>query len=290
MSAKYLSGKEVAAAVNERTAARASELRSQGIVPGLGTILVGDDPTSEGYVRKKHELCAELGIQSFHRRVAPDEGQAGLLRAIEEFNENPEVDAYILQYPVPEGFDFNDAVLHILPEKDADGLHPVNLGKLVLQEPGPVPCTPAGIVAMFEHYGIHIAGKEVVVVGRGPTLGRPLALLLSTKGEWTNAAVTVVHSGVKNVADFTRRADVVVCAVGIPSFITPEMVRPGSVVVSGGLSWEGRRLLPDVDESVEEVAGWITPRLGGVGPTTVAMLLKNTVDAAMRRRKAVSQA
>lgn len=283
MSAKLLSGVEVAASINERTAAQVRELRQKGIVPGLGTILVGDDPASAGYVRKKHELCAQLGIESFHRQVAVEEGQEGLLRAIEEFNEDPRIDAYIVQYPVPEGFDFNEAMLRIRPDKDADGMHPVNLGKLVLQAPGPLPCTPAGIVAMFEYYGIRIAGKEVVVVGRGPTLGRPLALLLSSKGEWTNAAVTVVHSGVKDIGSFTRRADVVVSAVGIPSIITPDMVKPGAVVVSGGITWEGRRLLPDVDESVGEVASWITPRLGGVGPTTVAMLMKNTVEAAQRR-------
>jgi methylenetetrahydrofolate dehydrogenase (NADP+)/methenyltetrahydrofolate cyclohydrolase len=181
---------------------------------------------------------------------------------------------------VPDGFDAGEALALMGPAKDADGLHPVNLGKLVLQEPGPVPCTPAGIQAMFVHYGIDIAGKEVVVVGRGPTLGRPLALLLTLKQPGANAAVTVVHSAVPNLADYTRRADVVVAAVGIPSFVTPDMVRPGAVVVSGGITWEGRRLLADVDESVAEVAGWVTPRLGGVGPTTVAMLLRNTVAAA----------
>jgi methylenetetrahydrofolate dehydrogenase (NADP+)/methenyltetrahydrofolate cyclohydrolase len=168
------------------------------------------------------------------------------------------------------------------PAKDADGLHPVNLGRLVLQEDGPVPCTPAGIQAMLVHYGIETAGRHVVVVGRGPTLGRPLALLLTTKQPGANAAVTVVHTGVPDIGAYTRQADIVVAAVGAPSCVTPDMVRPGAVVVSGGISWEGRRLLPDVDESVGEVASWVTPRLGGVGPTTVAMLLRNTVAAAER--------
>jgi methylenetetrahydrofolate dehydrogenase (NADP+)/methenyltetrahydrofolate cyclohydrolase len=167
------------------------------------------------------------------------------------------------------------------PAKDADGLHPTNLGRLVLQEPGPVPCTPAGIVAMLAHYGVETSGKNAVVVGRGPTLGRPMALMLSNKG--ADAAVTVVHSRVANLADYTLRADIVIGAVGIPNFITPDMVKPGAAVVSGGITWEGKKLLPDVAEAVGEVAGWITPRLGGVGPTTVAMLLKNTVDAAERR-------
>jgi methylenetetrahydrofolate dehydrogenase (NADP+)/methenyltetrahydrofolate cyclohydrolase len=178
--------------------------------------------------------------------------------------------------------DFNAALLAMAPNKDADGLHPVNLGRLVLQEPGPRPCTPAGIQAMFVHYGIETAGKRCVIVGRGPTLGRPLALILTLKEPGANAAVTVVHSAVDDLASVTREADILVAATGQPSIITPDMVKPGAVVVSGGISWEGRRLLPDVDEACAEVAGWITPRLGGVGPTTVALLLRNTVEAAER--------
>jgi methylenetetrahydrofolate dehydrogenase (NADP+)/methenyltetrahydrofolate cyclohydrolase len=175
------------------------------------------------------------------------------------------------------------------PEKDADGLHPVNLGRLVLQEPGPVPCTPAGIRAMLQHYDIAIEGKEVVVIGRGPTLGRPLSLLLTLKQPYANAAVTVVHSGIKDLGAYTRRADIVIAAAGCPGIVQPDMIRPGAVVISGGISWEGRKLLPDVDESVGEVAGWITPRLGGVGPTTVAMLLLNTVLAAEDRARRVGK-
>ncbi|MDH5238135.1 MAG: bifunctional 5,10-methylenetetrahydrofolate dehydrogenase/5,10-methenyltetrahydrofolate cyclohydrolase, partial [Acidimicrobiia bacterium] len=204
------------------------------------------------------------------------------LAGVQRFNADPAVDAFLIQHPVPDHFDFNAALAAMDPAKDADGLHPTSLGRLVLQEEGPVPCTPAGIQAMFVHYGIDVAGKHVVVVGRGPTLGRPLALLLTTKAPGANAAVTVVHTGVADIAAYTRQADIVVAAVGRPGCVTADMVKPGAVVVSGGISWEGRRLLPDVDEDVNEVAGWVTPRLGGVGPTTVAMLLANTVAAAER--------
>ncbi len=283
MSAILMPGAPVADAVLDAAKARVQEMKSGGVTPGLGTILVGDDEASAGYVRRKHETCEQVGIASFHHEISADAGQDALLAAVDDFNNNPEVDGYIIQHPVPDGFDFNAALTRMDPAKDADGLHPTNLGRLVLQEPGPVPCTPAGIQAMLQHYGVDVAGKNVVVVGRGPTLGRPMALLLSNRGEGADAAVTVVHSRVPNLADYTRRADVLIGAVGVPNFIKPDMVRPGAAVVSGGITWEGRKLLPDVDEAVAEVAGWITPRLGGVGPTTVALLLKNTVDAAERR-------
>ena len=280
MTAQLLAGGPVAEAVLQDVAKRVEELASAGVKPGLGTILVGDDAASAGYVRKKHETCEEVGVASFHEQVAADGGQEALLAAVDRFNVDPEVDAYIIQHPVPAGFDFNEALARMDPKKDADGLHPVNLGKLVLQERGPVPCTPAGIQAMLQHYGIDIGGREVVVLGRGPTLGRPLSLLLTLKQPGANAVVTVVHTGARDVRPFTRRADIVVAALGVPRFVVPEMIKPGAVVVSGGISWEGRKLLPDVDESVGDVASWITPRLGGVGPTTVAMLLRNTVLAA----------
>lgn len=280
MAAQLLAGAPVAEAVLEDVRRRVEKL---GRPVGLGTILVGDDPASAGYVRKKHETCEAVGITSQHIGVPADGGQAALLDAVRSFNDDPAVDGYIIQHPVPSGFDFNAALLAMDPTKDADGLHPVNLGKLVLQEDGPVPCTPAGIQAILVHYGIEVAGKEVVVVGRGPTLGRPLSLLLTMKRPGANAAVTVVHTGVPHLADYTRRADIVVAAVGVPSFVMPDMVKPGAVVVSGGITWEGKKLLADVDESVGEVASWITPRLGGVGPTTVALLLRNTVEAAERR-------
>lgn len=283
MTAQLLSGQPVADEVLARTTERVRVMAAAGVTPGLGTILVGDDGASAGYVRKKHETCEEIGLRSFHLDVPADAGQGALLQAVAEFNANPEIDGYIIQHPVPDGFDFAQALAHMDPAKDADGLHPISLGNLVLQEPGPVPCTPAGIQAMLVHYGIEVAGRHVVVVGRGPTLGRPIALLLSNRGAGADAAVTVVHSRVPNLNDFTRSADILIGAVGQPSVIMPDMVRPGAVVISGGITWEGRKLLPDVDESVGEVASWITPRLGGVGPTTVAMLLGNTVAAAERR-------
>ncbi len=286
MTAQLLVGQPVAEAVLAEVAERVEQLGSSGVRPGLGTILVGEDAASAGYVRKKHETCEEVGIASFNAEIPADAGQAELLAAVDRFNADPEVDAYIIQHPVPAGFDFNEALARMDPAKDADGLHPVNLGKLVLQERGPVPCTPAGIQAMLQHYGIDIGGREVVVLGRGPTLGRPLSLLLTLKQPGANAVVTVVHTGAKDVKPFTRRADIVVAALGVPRFVVPEMIKPGAVVVSGGISWEGRKLLPDVDESVGEVASWITPRLGGVGPTTVAMLLRNTVLAAAERAAA----
>lgn len=280
MSAKLLEGKAVAETVLKDVAARVEALKIRGISPGLGTILVGSDGASISYVNKKHETCRSVGIESFHIEIPEDGTQEDLLKAVHDFNANVDVDAYIIQHPLPPGFDFNQALMAMAPDKDADGLHPVNLGRLVLQEPGPIPCTPAGIQAILQHYEIPVAGKEVVIVGRGPTLGRPLSLLLTLKQPYANAAVTVVHSGIKDLAAYTRRADIVIAAAGTPGIVTPDMIKAGATVISGGISWEGKRLLPDVDESVGEVAGWITPRLGGVGPTTVAMLLRNTVMAA----------
>ena len=283
MTAELLSGGPVADSVLEDVKTRTRSLIEKGIKPGLGTILVGEDSASAGYVRKKHETCEEVGLTSQHIEIPSEASPETLVEAVNNFNNDPEVHAYIIQHPVPDGFDFNKALSLMDPEKDADGLHPANLGKLVLQEDGPVPCTPAGIQAMLVHYGIETRGKHVVVIGRGPTLGRPMALLMSSKGPGADAAVTVVHSAVPDLAEITKKADIVIAAVGIPSFVTPEMISPGSVVISGGISWEGKKLLPDVDEAVGEVASWITPRLGGVGPTTVAMLLRNTVEAAERK-------
>ena len=283
MAAKLLEGKVVAEAVLEDVASRVAVMKGRGVTPGLGTILVGDDGPSVSYVNKKRETCKSVGIASFHIEIPASASQADLLAAVRDFNDSPDVDAYIIQYPLPRGFDFNQALLLMDPDKDADGLHPVNLGRLVLQEPGPVPCTPAGIREMLKYYQIAVEGKEVVIIGRGPTLGRPLSLLMTLKQPFANAAVTVVHSGIADLGSYTRRADIVIAAAGCPGIVQPDMVRPGAVVISGGISWEGRRLLPDVAEEVGEVAGWITPRLGGVGPTTVAMLLRNTMLAAERR-------
>ncbi len=286
MTAQLLAGQPVADEVMNEVEAEIKLMADAGVVPGLGTILVGDDSASAGYVARKHEACERYGLTSFHAGIPADATQADLLAAVDEFNANPEVDAYLIQHPLPDGFDFNAALAAVDPDKDADGLHPTNLGKLVLQEPGPVPCTPAGIQRMLAHYGIPVAGRNVVVVGRGPTLGRPLSLLLSNRGDGADAAVTVVHSRVPTLDDYTRSADILIGAVGRPEIITPDMVKPGAVVISGGITWEGRKLLPDVAESVGEVASWITPRLGGVGPLTIAMLFRNTVFAARRRMAA----
>jgi methylenetetrahydrofolate dehydrogenase (NADP+)/methenyltetrahydrofolate cyclohydrolase len=283
MAARLLEGTLVAEAVLKDVTRRVIALKKKGITPGLGTILVGNDGPSISYVRKKHETCESVGITSFHKTIEGDASQKDLLSTVDDFNENPEIDGFLIQYPVPKGFDFNEAISRINPAKDADGLHPVNLGKLVLQQEGPLPCTPAGIRAILKHYDLDISGREVVIVGRGPTLGRPLSLILTLKQAFANAAVTIVHTGVPDIARFTKRADVIIAAAGVPGIITPEMVRPGAIVISGGISWEGRKLIPDVDVSVGKVAGWITPRIGGVGPTTVAMLLLNTVKAAEQR-------
>jgi len=283
MVAKLLEGGPVAEAVLDDVRARVRALSARGKTVGLGTILVGDDAASAGYVRKKHETCAAIGIVSHHRHVPASATQAQLLEVVDAFNADDAIDGYLIQHPLPRGFDFNQAMLRMDPNKDADGLHPTSLGRLVLQEPGALPATPAGIRAMLIHYGIAIGGKHVVVIGRGPTLGRPLALLLTLKQPGGDAAVTVVHSAVADVAAYTREADVVIAAVGKPDVVMPDMVKPGAVVISGGISWQGKKLLPDVSESVAEVASWITPRLGGVGVTTVAMLLQNAVTLAEQR-------
>ncbi len=284
MAAQLLEGRPVADAVLADLEGRIAALAERGITPGLGTILVGDDPASAGYVRMKHEACERTGMASFHRHIPAEGTQADLLAAVEEFNRDPAIDAFLVQNPVPPGFDFNAAMEAIDPEKDVDGLHPTNLGRLVLQAEGPIPCTPAGIQAILQHYGIETAGRHVVIIGRGPTLGRPLALLLTLKQEGANAAVTVVHTGVArdDLVEHTRRGDIVVAAAGVGNFLTADMVRPGAVVIGGGVTYEGRRVVSDVDEGVAEVASWVTPRIGGVGPTTIAMLLRNCVLAAER--------
>ncbi|MBW3642079.1 MAG: bifunctional 5,10-methylenetetrahydrofolate dehydrogenase/5,10-methenyltetrahydrofolate cyclohydrolase, partial [Actinobacteria bacterium] len=227
----------------------------------------------------------EMGIASPHQHLGADASQDELVAAIRRFNHDEAVDAMLVQHPTPAQIHYESALLAMDPDKDADGLHPLNLGRLALSMPGPVPCTPAGIEALLAHYRIPVSGRHVVVLGRGFTLGRPLALLLSQKRPTANAALTVVHTGVTDWAEHTRRADIVIAAAGVPGILRPEHVRPGAVVVGGGVRYEGRRVLPDVDEAVAEVAGWITPRVGGVGPTTVAMLLGNAVAAAERRAR-----
>ncbi|MGH9122763.1 MAG: bifunctional 5,10-methylenetetrahydrofolate dehydrogenase/5,10-methenyltetrahydrofolate cyclohydrolase [Acidimicrobiales bacterium] len=287
MTAVVLAGGPVADAVFEWVTERAAALTAAGHKPGLATVLVGDDPSSANYVAKKHEACARCGLNSFDERLPPTATQKDLIAVIERLNADPAVDAFLVQHPVPPGFDFNQAVAAVDPGKDGDGLHPVNLGYLALGEPGrPRPCTPLGVQAMLAHYEVPVSGRKVAIVGRGPTLGRPLSVLLSLKEEGANAAVTVLHSGVPGWEEITRQADIVVGAAGVPGIIHPGVIREGSCVVGGGLTWEGRKALSDVDEACAEVAGWCTPRLGGVGVTTVAMLLSNTVRAAERHLEA----
>ena len=280
-SARLLMGAPAAEGVLETVRLRVQDLeRVHGVKPGLATVLVGDDAASAGYVRKKHEACAAAGFHSENVRLPASTTRTQLAATLERLNTDPAIHGVLIQHPLPAALDFGDALLGLDPRKDADGLHPTNLGRLALGLPAPVPCTPAGIQALLHHHGIRTSGRHVVVLGRGPTLGRPLSLLLSGKGPAADAAVTVVHSAIPNVESYTREADILISGVGRPSIVTPLMVRPGAVVISAGITWQGKRLLPDVDESVASVASWVTPRLGGVGVTTVAMLLRNTVTLA----------
>jgi len=283
MTARLMPGGPVAEAVFDELTPRIKALVESGYTAGLGTILVGDDSSSAGYIRMKQEKAAELGLASPHIHLGPDATQADLVAAIREFNNDAAVDAMLVQHPTPPQIDFEAALLEMDPDKDVDGLHPTNMGRLAMSMPGPVPCTPAGIEALLAFYEIPVAGRSVCILGRGTTLGRPLALLLTQKRPTANAAVTVVHTGVPNWGDYTRQAEIVIAAAGVPGILQPEHISPGAVVVGGGVRYEGRRLLPDVDESCEEVAGAITPRIGGVGPTTVAMLFRNCIEAAERR-------
>ena len=282
MTAVLLDGEALAARVRAEVTDRVARLASAGVTVGLGTILVGDDGPSARYVAMKHADCAEVGITSVHEHLPADVSQENLEAVVARFNADPAVHAYLVQLPLPAGLDEERVLLAVDPTKDVDGLHPVNLGKLVMGAPGPLPCTPAGIVDLLHAYDVPVEGKHVVVIGRGLTIGRPLALLLAMKRPGCNAAVTVVHTGVEDLAGLVRQGDVVVAAAGRAGLVTPDMVKPGAAVVGAGTSWEGRRLLSDVDESVAEVAGWITPRIGGVGPMTRAMLLRNAVRAAER--------
>ena len=273
----------MAEAVFTNLAPRIAALVAAGHPVGLGTILVGSDGASAGYIRMKQERAASLGMTAPHVHLGDDATQAEVLDAIGEMNNDDAVMGLLLQHPTPAQIDFDAALLAIDPAKDVDGLHPLNVGRLALGMPGPVSCTPAGIEALLAHYTIPVSGRGVCILGRGTTLGRPLALLLSQKRATANAAVTVVHTGVPDWPEYTKRADIVIAAAGVPGILRPEHLTPGVVVVGGGVRYEGRTLLPDVDEACEDVAGWITPRLGGVGPTTIAMLFRNLVEAAERR-------
>jgi methylenetetrahydrofolate dehydrogenase (NADP+) / methenyltetrahydrofolate cyclohydrolase len=285
MTAQVLDGEVVAASIKAGLAERIDALLDRGHRPGLGTLLVGDDGPSANYVSMKHRDCDALGIASHHLHLGANATQDEVVTAIRHFNDALDVDAYLVQYPFPAHLDYEAALLEVDPDKDADGLHPVNLGKLVQGIDAPLACTPAGIQTLLEHYGIAIAGRHVVIVGRGMTIGRPLANLLTLKRPNANAAVTIVHTGVPELAPYTKQADILVAAAGAPGLITADMVKPGAVVVAAGVSFDGKKLLSDVDDSVADVAGWLSPRIGGVGPMTRAMLLANTVDAAERRAR-----
>ena len=291
MGATTLDGEAVATGIKDELAARIERLRTAGVTPGLGTILVGDDGPSANYVAMKHRDSEALGIASFGEHLPADASADDVLAVVERYNADPEVDAYLMQYPFPGHLAYDQLVLAMDPEKDVDGLHPVNLGRLVMGVDGPLPCTPAGIVELLHAYGVELAGAHVVVIGRGLTIGRPLANLLTLKRPGLNAAVTVVHTGVprERMAELTRQADVVVAAAGSPGLVTADMVRPGAAVVAAGVSFEGKRIVSDVADEVADVAGWLSPRIGGVGPMTRAMLLRNCVEAAERRAARMSR-
>lgn len=282
MSARILDGERLAQLIRSELKLKVADLARRGIRPVLGTILVGNDGPSARYVSMKHKDCEEVGIESVHQHLGPTATQGELQAAIDRFNMDSSVHAYLLQLPLPVGLDQWEALTAIDPAKDVDGLHPVNLGRLVMGEEGPLPCTPSGIVKLLASNAVPVEGRHVVVIGRGLTIGRPLALLMALKRPGCNAAVTVVHTGVPDLALYARQADVLVAAAGSPGLVTPDMVKAGAAVVAAGVSWEGKRLVSDVEDSVAEVAGWITPRIGGVGPMTRAMLLVNAVAAAER--------
>jgi methylenetetrahydrofolate dehydrogenase (NADP+)/methenyltetrahydrofolate cyclohydrolase len=281
VSASILDGKATAAEVKADLKERVAALAARGITPGLGTILVGDDPGSRAYVGGKHRDCAQVGVASIRRDLPASATQAEVEEAVAELNADPACTGYIVQLPLPSGLD-EKRVLNLMdPAKDADGLHPVNLGKLVLGEEAPLPCTPRGIVALLRRYGVEIAGAEVTVIGRGITVGRALGLLLTRRSE--NATVTLCHTGTKDLAFHTRTADIVVVAAGRAGLLTADMVKPGAAVLDVGITRTEAGLAGDVAPEVASVAGWVAPMPGGVGPMTRAMLITNVVEAAERQ-------
>jgi len=277
MSAITLDGKATAAAIKSELKVKVDAM---AVKPGLGTILVGDDPGSHSYVGGKHKDCAEVGIHSIRIDLSASATQADVLAAINDLNNAPECTGYIVQLPLPKGINANLILESIDPAKDADGLHPLNLGKLVIGEAAPLPCTPRGIVELLHRYNVSTKGAEVVIIGRGLTVGRPLGLLLSRRGD--DATVTTTHTSTRDLAAHTRTADIVVAAVGVPHSITPEMIKPGAAVLDVGITRTDSGLQGDVHPDVREVAGHFAPNPGGVGPMTRAMLLTNVVETALR--------
>ena len=278
MTAQILDGTATAKAIKGELAERVAALKERGVTPGLGTVLVGDDPGSRWYVNGKHKDCAEVGIASIRVDLPATATQAEVEAAVRQLNDDPECTGYIVQLPLPKGMDEN-AVLGLMdPAKDADGLHPTNLGWLVLGETAPLPCTPSGIIELLRRHGVPIAGQHVVVVGRGVTVGRPMGLLLTRRSE--NATVTLCHTGTRDLAAEVARADIVVAAAGVPGIITADMVKPGAALLDVGVSRVDGKIAGDLAEDVRDVAGWISPNPGGVGPMTRAMLLANVVTLA----------
>ena len=282
MPAQTLDGKLTRDEIFVDLASRVAALTAAGRTPGLGTVLVGDDPGSHAYVRGKHADCARVGITSIRRDLPADVNAAQLNATIDELNADPACTGYIVQLPLPRHLDENAALERIDPAKDADGLHPVNLGRLVLGERAPLPCTPLGIVALLRRFGVEIDGAHVVVIGRGITVGRPLGLLLTRRTE--NATVTLCHTGTRDLPALTRQADIIVAAAGVPHMLTADMVRPGAAVVDVGVSRVDGQLTGDVAPQVRDVAGYLSPNPGGVGPLTRAFLLSNVVELAEAAR------
>jgi methylenetetrahydrofolate dehydrogenase (NADP+)/methenyltetrahydrofolate cyclohydrolase len=287
MTASILDGKATAAQVRADLKERVAALAARGVTPGLGTVLVGDDPGSHAYVAGKHRDCAQVGIASIRRELPATATQAQVEETVLELNADPGCTGYIVQLPLPAGLDSGRVLSLMDPEKDADGLHPTNLGKLVLGQEGPLPCTPHGIVVLLRRFGVEIAGAEVTVIGRGITVGRALGLLLTRRSE--NATVTLCHTGTKDLAAHTRAADIVVVAAGRPGLLTADMVKPGAAVLDVGITRTDAGLVGDVAPEVREVAGWVAPMPGGVGPMTRAMLLANVVEAAERNVAAAGE-
>lgn len=289
MAAVMMPGAPVADAVFADLAPRIEKLQANGYTPGLATVLIGSDEPSARYVDMKMRKAQELGCNSPHVHLGDDCTTDDAIAAVRALNDDPGVDAMLVQYPAPPQVDYDAVLMAVDPDKDVDGMHPTNIGRLALSIPGPVSCTPAGIEALLAHYDVPVAGRNVCIVGRGVTIGRPLSILLSQKRPTANAAVTLVHTGVPDWARYVKDAEIVIAAAGVPGMIQPEHLTPGCVVVGAGVRYEGRKLLPDVDERCEEVAGHITPRVGGVGPTTIAMLFRNFVEAAERRAAAAGR-
>lgn len=276
MTAQKLDGTATLKAIKAELTERVARLRERGVVPGLGTVLVGDDPGSHWYVGAKHKDCAEIGIRSIRVDLPATATQAEAESAIDALNDDPACTGFLVQQPT--GLDEFALLSRVHPDKDVDGLHPTNLGKLVLGERGPLPCTPIGCIELLRRHGVEIAGADVVVVGRGITVGRPLGLLLTRRSE--NATVTLCHTGTRDLAAHVRQADIVVAAAGVPSIVTADMVKPGAAVLDVGVSRVDGKIAGDVDPGVWEVADWVSPNPGGVGPMTRAMLLTNIVAAA----------